>query len=121
MAQTGYSPKTGFLPQTGYYITESGKRIEITPDSYIYLTKKYLIEAVIPLGCNRVDCNFNKKLRTLNVPNDVEIIQFVDTNIQSFNFPSSAVSIQCDLSNGIEQQYKKNLDLQIYQKDYFKI
>ncbi len=107
--------------ETGYYITESGERFEIKPDSYIVINRIDLIEVVIPLGCNRVDCNLNKNLRKLIIPHDVKIMQFVDTNIQSFNIPSSAQSIQCDLFNGIEQQYKENLNLQIYQKDFFKL
>ena len=82
----------------GYYITESGERVEFSLNDRIgnVFLNKNIIDIFIPDSGFIFCCHFNK--------------------ITSLIIPPSLKMFHCDLMDGIEEQYRRGLDLQIYQK-----
>ncbi len=97
-----------------YYITESGEKFDIPLDEYdlsgYRITSIFISDDKDCIWCD------NNLLTELIIPEGVTNIACEKNKITSLNLPFSVEVIWCDMMDKLEEQYKKNIDIYIYQK-----
>ena len=90
--------KGEYLPQNGYYITKDGKRVELIFASNIFLYGLNITHMIIPEWAHYIECDHN--------------------HITTLYLPESVIDITCDLMNGIEEQDRWGLNMNIFQSNF---
>ena len=84
---------------------------------YVY-SHSDITELTIPEGIIEVRC-WNKCLSKITLPQGVEYISCIDNKLTELHLPQEVKRVYCSLMNGIEEQYKGGMYMNIYQKTNF--
>ncbi len=124
----------------GYYVTSNGDRheFEIDGDKEIGLQRKDIIKMVIPSDVKHMQCTFNNissltilpksslkkiafsynKVTHIDLPDGVWRVYCQHNPLASLNIPNSLTELYCNLIDGVEEQDKVGLEMNIFQIDY---
>ncbi len=87
------------MSKDGYYIKQSGERFEIESyKSVVWLDDSQLTSLILHKGVTWVSCERNQ--------------------LTSLILYKGVRTVWCDMMDGIEQQYKKDMTMQISQSNY---
>ncbi len=110
-----------------FYITASGEKLDIWTSymtdvmkgrfmyNFYYIPSVEATEMFITDPLPELYCNDNM-LSSLVIPDGIEKVYCDKNQIKQLNIPLSVDKIECDLMDGIEEQYRKGLVMEIYQK-----
>ena len=96
--------------KNGYYITSTGKRVELEPKIVLSLQHMSIVELVIPEGVRTVWC-WNNQLTELILPDGVKYVYCSRNYIKKLVLPEGIKEVYCSrnyitnliLPKGIEQ------------------
>ena len=103
----------------GFYITNKGTfsaDIESLCDNiYFVVLNKNATYISVPERVNVLICT-NNNLTEIKIPYNVHCVYCKNNNIKNIVISSKIKFIECDLMDGIEEQNRKGLFMNIYQK-----
>ncbi len=102
---------------TGYYITKEGEKVNLSSAPILFLSNKNIEELVLPQDALSISCCRNH-LTKLILPKSVTHIHCYGNKIKELILPQDLQNVRCDMMNGIEGQYKKNMSMHIYQSNF---
>ena len=100
--------------KNGYYITSTGKRVELEPTGEITLVEYNILELVIPDGVTTVTCSYNQ-ITKLVIPDSVTHINCRYNQITNLIIPNSVKTLFCDINVLDIIKYKDtNIDITLH-------
>ncbi len=99
----------------GYYIL-NGERFDVRSIyDYNGITGSGITKLVVQQGTIRIVC-YKNQLTELIIPEGAKRVECERNKITQLSIPESVSRLDCDLMDGIEEQYRERMIMEIYQK-----
>ncbi len=105
----------------GHYITKLGNEFDLNVNEtnpgefFCFISNKSVVRITINKSFQTLYCE-NNLITSLDIPEGFKRVDCENNLITSLTIPSSLNVLRCDLMDEIEEQYKKELNMRIYQK-----
>ena len=108
----------GHSPKTGFYIASKGKRVDFKATTSLFLSGYGIVDITLPKeGVEWLYCR-NNHLTELNLPEGLNGLWCRKNKLNSLKLPKSLNVISCDFMDGIEEQDRKERQIEFFQSNF---